>query len=292
MTTRHIAAVLTVVALCACNPDQGFVSDPVGQIAVAAGDFDDIADPLDRVPVDYAQYQGIISIPTWDPEWDFSSSQGTVEGLLGESKEVFGYKTVFIASGVRGLGEREYNGLDPDDHLVSDDVVIQNVRDYVQNGDRTLVLSDWSYDLLEAAFPDAVEFLNEDGTYDAAQKGEIGSIVADVPDEVLANELGSETMAIEYNYSNWAVMESVGPDTVVHITGDATYRTGAEVGDATADLTGVPMLISFQPRGALGRVVYSSFHIDAQNPGAIDTVLLVTVGDFKSAEPIFEQFEQ
>ncbi len=276
-----------------CKIDTGLSTNPVGRIGVAAGDFDDIADPLDRVPVDYDTYEGIISTPTWDPDWDHTQVALSVESLFsGDRPDIFAHETVLVASGVRGLGGREYNSLDPDDHILEDAAAIANVRDFVQNGRRTLVVTDWGYDLIEKAWPDAIDFFNDDSTYDDAQVGEIDEIVGTVTHEGLVEALGTDTMGLQYDYSNWAIIESVHEDTVVYLRGDARYRIETPEGDGIESIADVPMMVSFQPEGALGRVVYASFHIDAQAAGAVDELLTLTVGDFKQAESVRETVDE
>lgn len=267
-----------------CKIDSGLSSDPLSQIAVVAGDFDDVAAPLKRYVVPFQTYEGIISTAVWDPEWDHESAALKSEGLLLNEREMLLYDAVFVASGTRGFGEREYNGLDPDDQLVTDPVVAANARAFVENGGR-LLLTDWSYELFEAAWPEVIDFLGDDLVPDSAQKGRAGEVVAQVSDPELAEVLGSEQLTLTYDYSNWAIPEAVGDagegELRVLLRGPASY---IELGDTEpTELEIVPLAFAWQPPGARGKVLFTTFHVDAQPAGVIDELIAAVLGDFKEA---------
>lgn len=275
---------LVVLALLAtgCTRDDLLTPFYVESVAVTAGDFDDVSAPLNRLVVDHATYEGIISTATWDPSYQWQNVALKVETLFGTDNEMARHSATFVASGTRGLGNREYNGLDPDNMFVSDPAVAQRVRDYVDGGG-VLLVTDWGYDLVEAAFPGHIEFLNDDGVFDDAQRGEIGLVSADIVDEELAGALGVDTMAIEFNYSNWAVITGVSDDTRVLISGPATYRLDLQ-GAELETLEDAPLMVGWQPRGSAGKVLFTSFHIDAQNAALIDDLVQATVGTFQLPE--------
>jgi len=276
-----IGAIALAAVLAGCTSDDLLTPFYVSSVAVTAGDFDNVKEPLNRMVVDATTYEGIISTATWDPDYDYENVALKVEQLLGNENEIQHHTATFIASGTRGLGKRQYNGLDPDDELVSSDLVIDNVRHYVED-ETVLFVTDWGYDLIEAAWPDMIEFLNDDGTYDDAQHGEIGRITADIVDPDLADALGVEEMGIHFNFSNWAVMTSVDPDVTVLIRGTIEYRP--QNGGLVQTLEDVPLMVGFQPPGGRGKVLFTSFHIDAQNDQLIDDLILATVGSFEAPE--------
>ncbi|TNE89901.1 MAG: hypothetical protein EP330_10040 [Deltaproteobacteria bacterium] len=265
------------IALAGCQSDRGLYGGPLTSVGVVAGDFDEMAEPLLRMDVRHDVYEGIISVATYDTEWDYEGVALKVETLLSDTNVMTRYDGVFIASGTRGFGVREYNGLDADNQLVSDPVVLEEVRSYVEDHNGTLFVTDWSYDLVEAIWPDAIDFLGDDITIDAAQRGEIGFVQASVEEEGLAEVLEISTLPLEYNYSNWAPIESVHPDTTVWARGDVEYRLDGGSGFAT--LTDSPLLVSFNPEGG-GRVVYATFHVNAQLDHTMDRLLNTVVGDF------------
>jgi hypothetical protein len=284
MVARHfnrIAGVLAAAALLVGCRDDFLIGFDHESVAITAGDFDNCAVPLDRMEIGHETYEGIISTATWDPTYDYESVALKVEGLLPDAHEMTPAKfsVVFIASGTRGLGQREYNSLEPDDQLVSDDTVIENVQRYVDDRG-VLVVTDWGYDLVEAAWPDEVGFLGDDSTYDDAQRGEIGSVAGRIVDDEVVDMVGFSDMAVHYNYSNWAVIDEVDSDVRVIVRGSIRYTP--EGGEETT-LEDAPLMVVFQPQGAQGKVVLTTFHLNAQGAGVIDPLLLATVGSFSTS---------
>lgn len=280
-TIRRLSwlAALSVLAT-GCGRDDLLIPTFVTGVAVTAGDFDHVAEPLNRMDARHSVYEGIISTATWDPGYQHEQVALKVETLLGSENEIAGFDAAIIASGTRGLGLKQYNGLEADDHLVSNEVVVDNVRTYVDNGN-TLVATDWAYDLVEAAWPEFIDFYGDDTVYDAAQRGEIGRITADVVEADLAAALESDQMGLHYNFSNWAVIESVSDDVTVLVRGTVQYRPDAETVQTLED---VPLMVGFRPRGGSGKVIFTTFHLDAQNDALIDRLVETTVGTFEDPE--------
>jgi hypothetical protein len=274
-----VGLALGVIALGGCKNDQQIVAPISGTIALTDGDFDHVAEPFDRMVVRHEDYEGLISAATWDVDYDPSYHQLKVEHLVGDDQDMDGFGAVFLASGTRGFGARQYNGLEPDDALVSDEFVIEQVQAYVESGN-VVVCTDWTYDLIERAWPDLIEFLGDDTTLDAAQTGEIMTVEAEITEDRLANALEMDTMAVQYNFSNWAVIEEVDDrDVTVWLRGDIEYRE--RDGTGTQPLSDVPLLVSMSPQGDnKGRVVFFTFHIDTQTDAVIDEVLRTVVGRF------------
>ena len=275
-------AFLSVLALSAgCVNQQHLYKGAAQAAAVTTGDFDDVVLPLDRISAVSSSYEGLISVATWDANYDATADQLKVEGLLGDINEMTLYQVVIVASGTRGLGSQQYNGLNADNQLVSDPNVIENMQKYVELGN-TLVVTDWAYDLVEAAWPDEIDWLGDDTAFDDAQHGDIGSISADITDDTLKTALNEDKFNVDYDFSNWAIPQSTNSDVTVWIQGDVTYTI--RDGNPSQPQAAAPLLMSFQPNGKTkGKVVVSTFHWDAQTPQAMDTILTTTVGDFKKA---------
>lgn len=278
MNGTRAAALLLVGAAFGCKNDNQITANPIDRVAVTTGDFDYVALPLDRMVIPHDAYEGLISVATWDREYDPDLVQLKVETLLGNLEEISYHGAVFVASGTRGLGAQQYNGLDPDDALLTNPAVRDNVRAYVDGGG-VLVVTDWAYDLVQLAWPELLVTVG-DGTFDAAQAGDNGTITGRVVDPLLDAALGSDVVALEYNYSNWAVVQSITGGTV-HIEGDVTYK--GDVDSGTLDLPGAPLLMSWQPEGASGKVVLSTFHFDVQTPEVMDTIVTTVIGEFEES---------
>lgn len=275
-------SVLGIVLLGTGCSDQEFLVRLNNSVAVTVGDFDEVAAPLNRMVVKHTDYDGVISTTTWDTSYSGSSAL-TVEGLFGDLKEMMQHDAIFVASGTRGMGERQYNGLSEDNQIVASPEAVENVREFVARGN-TLLVTDWGYDLVEATWPEYITFSGEEIGLDAAQRGAEGDIQAVVTDEVLSTAIETDSIELSYNFSNWAVIESVREDVRVLMRGDVSYLDSSGVG--TVSLSQVPLLVQFEPPGGLeGQVVFSTFHMDAQNAFVIDETLRTVVGRFKENDP-------
>ncbi len=249
---------------------------PIEAVAVVTGDFDNVAESLDRQLIAYQSYEGFICCASYDPELDPSlvalKSETLFTGVSETgSREIFGYDAVLLNSGARGFGAWEYNGVEPDDHLVTDEEVVSDVAEWV--GRRGLLwASDWSYDLVEAAWPEKIDFYGDDLVLDEAQAGTIGQVLATVTDSTLAETLGADQISLEFNYSDWMVMEDVAQDESVDVLlrGDAEVKLSASEGFGTVQ--NVPLLVTFDH--GQGQVILSSFHWNVQNPDLADALLL------------------
>jgi hypothetical protein len=273
---------LVAVAAAGCTTDNNLVGGELGNIAVTAGDFDDVQAPFNRHDVATDQFDGIIAVATWDENYNSSAQALRVEGLFPDLNTMTAYKTIIVASGTRGLGKTAYNGVAPDDEFVSNDNTVENVRSFVAKGG-TLVVTDWAYDLVEAAWPDQIEFLGEDSDFDGAQAGELGDPIATLnPDTPLPATLGMEQMAVEFDFSNWAVIDSVdGKDAIVWMTADTSFRLPN--GEGNQDHPDTPILVTLFPEGTgNGKVVVSSFHFDAQTKAVMDQIIEAVVGQYKN----------
>lgn len=276
------------VLLGACNNDQGFRRKVEGTIAVVMGDFDNIQESFNRLNVDTVRYDGIISTATWvEDADDFTAPALSVEPLfLSDNNEALrDHGSVFVGSGSRGFGERQYNSLQADDQIVGDPLGVENAAAYVRSGG-SLVLTDWAYDIIPRAFPGAIDFYGDEVVLDAAQRGDIGRVQARVVDDLLIDALDLDedgALSLNFNFGDWAVMESVDENdkrVKVWIRGDVQLR-GAD-GEGTQTLTNVPLLVTIDTGGEFsGRLMYSSFHLDAQNPVVVDKLLKALIGDFE-----------
>ena len=271
---------LMMMTLFGCSSEQEIKALRWDDVALVSGDFDHMGASLVRMGVDYTEFEGFISQAVYNPELDADSFQLTVEYLLEGETESGGlvmneYDVLFINSGTRGLGDLEYNSMDEDNAFVSNPQIAENLYSFTSRG-HSLVLSDWAGDLVEAAWPDAIQFAREgncdaeDGCWDIGQSGVSTSVVARVTDDLLQQQLGTDAVTLQFDFTYWTVMESVADDVDVYLRGDVEYRLSDSEGYAT--LEDVPLLVGFNVGG--GRVVYSSFHWHSQNENIADTIML------------------
>ena len=142
--------------LLACKSDQEIQALRWDQLALVSGDFDNMGEPLVRLGVGYTEFEGFISQAVYNPEISSDNFQLSVENLLlGENTDgslvMNDYDALFISSGTRGLGQYEYNGVEEDNFLVNDPIVLENLDSFTSKG-KSLVISDWAGDLIEAAW--------------------------------------------------------------------------------------------------------------------------------------------
>jgi len=274
------AALSTALAAVACSSDQDFKEFSYRDIAVVAGDFDHIGETLIRLDVGFTEYEGFIAQSVYDPELNTDSNVLKSDALFFQQSDsgrsiMLDYDAIFVNSGVRGLGEFTYNGVEDDSTVVSDPVAVENIRSFVANGN-TLIASDWAGDMIEAAWPEAIEFVNESECdsppcWDAPQVGTSETVVAKIENEALQIALGSDSIVLDFDYTYWTAMKSVSSDVEVLLRGDIEYRISDSEGYGT--LEDVPLLVSFQAEGR-GKVVFSSFHWRVQNPSVTNEILL------------------
>ena len=134
--------------------------------------------------------------------------------------------------------------------------IIENLNAYVSAGG-ALYASDWSYDVIEAVWPEAIDFYGDDGTPDDAQKGEHELVAATVTDAALAASLGSETINISYDLPVWPPMLEVEGFVSTHLTGTVHVRDGETI----TTIPSVPLLVSFS--AGSGRVGFATFRVAA-----------------------------
>jgi hypothetical protein len=265
-------SLLVVGLLLGCTPEQEFHEIPIEAIAVTSGDYDRMEALLLRQLVNYQLYEGYIVGATYEPEIEPSDIILKVEGLLASEDELDNFGALFVNSGTRGLGRFVYNGVEEDDFLVSDPAVVEAVTGFVSRGG-ALIVSDWGYDLVEACWPEMITFVGDDAVLDDAQRGSRGTVQAMVHREAMVNDLGQNLVSLDYDFSHWAVIESVAEGVEVVLSGDVRYRADEAGGEA--ELEDVPLLVTF-PHGA-GEVYLSTFHWHAQTSAAADTILFSLV---------------
>jgi hypothetical protein len=150
-------------------------------------------------------------------------------------------------------------------------LAMNNLRRFVEEGG-SIYLSDWSYDLLEALYPNAVDWLGDDATHNDAEKGLAQDFLGRVQDAEMAASLGESEVNLKYELSRIAVPLSLGPGTDPLIL--ANIRVEEESGEA-GDYFDVPVLLRYRPTDdeSSGRVIYTTFHNGNDNTEDMDYVL-------------------
>ncbi|MCP4921432.1 MAG: hypothetical protein GY913_31430 [Proteobacteria bacterium] len=130
------------------------------------------------------------------------------------------------------------------------DLQALELRAWVESGG-TLYVSDWEWELFEAVVPEAVDFRED------PRIGEAGTLTATILDRNIAAMLGSETASVAFDLPSWAVIDGVDQATpLVQASVDGRQRPLA-VSHAVGD----------------GRVIFTSFHNEAQMTEDMQTIL-------------------
>jgi hypothetical protein len=289
---RALVPVLTLAAMTGCNEGSLQRLD-FGRTAIVLGDFDTVEQLIQEVSLttnvraEIHKYDGFTDGPHWEAEADetFERPALQVEDLLRSDAvdALDNFDTTFFSCGMRGVADHIYNGVGEDNHLVDDGTVIENLRATISHG-RALYFSDWTYDLLERSYPDAVTWLGDDEILDDAQRGQPGDVTARVVHEGLADAMevpvGSQIELI-FNQGGWAV-----PLEVSDPSGDVTAAEVLVAGDISYDdpegggileATDVPLVFSLEI--GRGRVVYTAFHSEAQITEDARDVLRFELGE-------------
>lgn len=156
------------------------------------------------------------------------------------------------------------------------EAALDALRTFVADGG-SLYFSDWAYDLVEALYPDAVDWVGDDAVYDEAQVGCEQTFLATVVDTDVATALGKERASLAFDFSRIALAEDLGPTARALLLADVLVDDGAGCGDAVP-MAQVPVVLEIRPAGeAGGRILFTSFHNGANNTVDMDDVLRAIV---------------
>lgn len=152
-------------------------------------------------------------------------------------------------------------------------LAIENLRRFVAEGG-SIYLSDWSYDLMEELYPDAVDWLGDDEFYNDAESGVEQFFIGHVVDEQIAGVLGLERASLRYEQNRIAIPLELGAGA------RALIVAGIEVDsdDGNRFFADVPVLLEYQPAvldfgASPGRIIYTTFHNGDTNTPDMDEVL-------------------
>lgn len=225
------------------------------KIAVSSGNKDHLESVLQRMGI--TEYDCLIGTSSSSDTCKAAGSTTNLGTVLGDSAQLASYALLFIACAPNS----PYLPTGPTDPKSV------NLNQWVNAGGK-LVVTDDSYDHVEQAFPDAVDFQGPSaaaGTPQPLKGADVGtaaaSLTGTVTDADLAAWLGlfpgalgaGGTVNLVGFLSSWAVMRAPGTGTSSVVHGNATWTGGS--GD-------VPLTAQFEVNNC-GRVIFSSYHTDA-----------------------------
>lgn len=207
--------------------------DPLSlEIAVVTGDYDNFDVVLDSL--------GFINYTTID-----GRDSATLSGFVGDPAALAAYDIIFFNG-----GHEEQGVIYGDSDGGVSTQIMTNIRDYVSAGG-SVYASDWAYDAIEFAWPNAVDFFGDDTQQDAAQSAGNFAGLVDVLDTNLKRILGNKPkVQIE---SCCSAVDAPGPGTEVYLAGDRLNDSGYH-----------PLMVAFQLQMGSGWVYYTDFHNHGQ----------------------------
>ncbi|HEY4221460.1 MAG TPA: carboxypeptidase regulatory-like domain-containing protein [Myxococcota bacterium] len=219
----------------ALQPDDG------RKYLVVEGTFDRIEDTLGRMGITPDLVDGNPITPGADWTQDAFGVKETLES----------YDAVFVNCGI-----------DEGPLLPSLNATVKaNLKSYVQGGG-ALYVSDWSYDLIEAVWPEEIDFLGNDLENSSAEYGAGEQTYhARVLEPGLQQYLGSDELDVDFAFDNFAVVSQVAAGVTTYLQADEKWH----VNNTEETLTNTPMTVGFSD--GLGRVIFTSFHQE-QNAAA------------------------
>ena len=223
------------------------------KIAVVQGDADQIESLLDDLGFKHD---------------DFDTAAGATSAgakFLGNSTNMNSYDVIFVDCGSK---------LDTIFTGAAKTTIVSNVKAFVAAG-HSLYASDWAWQIVETAFPDAIDFYGDDTSTKKSTAGpsttagprqgpgptlaekKAGAaaytMAGNIIDTGLAAVVGKATTTLYEDLGTWVVMQTPGKGTVVEI--EASIKA---VAPKAGDWGTVPLVVRF-PAGT-GHVVYTSFH--------------------------------
>jgi hypothetical protein len=205
------------------------------KIAVIDGEYDKIQNILDRLKLTYTFY----------------SQKGgkDPERLLKSLSAMKKYNIIFLNCGI--------------DESFLNSTVANNLRQFVKGGG-SIYASDFSYDFIEVAWPNAMDWAGNDQTRNAAEKVSGATITAKVLSTLLQKRLGGRTqIPLKFDLCPCAAADAAGTGTNVLMTGDRQKNGNPKQ----------PLAIQFRPEPKGGNVIYTTFHNEEQSSRTIDIIL-------------------
>ena len=127
-----------------------------------------------------------------------------------------------------------------------------------------------------------IDFLGNDLNPYEVNKGQKGSVNADIVSDELRQALGQSNVPVDFDLGNWSVMEKVDGSTMVHVRGrvgviDNEGGVFAGVVGSVSSQQERPLLVGYRPFADGGSVMYTTFHYHAQPNQRMLDVLRVLI---------------
>lgn len=205
--------------------DQPECGGGTGKVAVISGDYDDLGEVLDAMGVSYDVVNG--------------QTGAELAQFLSQPANLAIYDAVFFDGG--HLEEDVFYDSDGTDTAGYTMLVQAALLEYVQGGGKLLV-TDWSYDVVETVWPGKIDFHGDDLIPDEAQVGEPGLYPAVVRSPDMADATGVSGVELKYDLAVYPIISGVDDSVDVLMRADVVWREGMK----THASNGSAVAVSFQ----------------------------------------------
>jgi hypothetical protein len=207
-------------------------------IAVLRGSYDSTEDILDGLGLTY----------------DLIEQGGTNQlDFLMDAERLGSYDIVFMNC-----------GMDEDWLYSGTEQVTANLAQFVEAG-HSLYASDWAFLMVEATFPQAIDFYGDDDFPFDAYGGDEGTLQVDVVDPTMQDILGSTVADVHYDLAGWVM--AVGAETSAEVL---VKGSPVSLWDPHP-LEDAPLAVRFH--AGEGRVVFTTFHNEPQITSDMELML-------------------
>lgn len=232
-------------------PEPTCLDSNSAHVAVVTGDWDSIQDILAAAGIaDVTLYDGV------------NGTSPTDSDLLTNASLMAEYDIIFL-----NCGQYESS-------FFTNPTVLNNLRAYVDAGG-SLYASDWAYDFVEVAFPEAVDFYGNDQQRNAAAAGVDGPISATVEDTALAQALNRSTVSLNYDLPQWVIPTAASGSSKVLVRGNVQAFNMQTFSMEPVNDAPLAVQFSFGQNG--GSVIYTSFHNESQATQDMNLILTYMV---------------
>ncbi len=194
------------------------------RLAVVTGEYDHVEHIIEGLGLDYDLWDGTTGL----------------RQLIGNETTLNAYDVIFLNCG-------DYSGVANDM-----DELGPKLQRFVEAGG-SVYSSDWASLVVEATWPELIDFHGTDTDFEQTAVGAMTQILADVDDTVMAYAIGADTAELTYDLDAWVV--PVDTTDGVDILMSGTAPTFGE------PIVNAPLVIRVEPAG---RIIYTTFHNEQQ----------------------------
>ena len=150
---------------------------------------------------------------------------------------------------------------------------LENLRRFVREGG-SLYMSDWSYDIFERLYPEAVEWVGDDTTRNDAEVGISQNFLGSIADATIEGDIGVARASLRYELGRIATPAELGAGSRALVTADIEIEGGEVLADTPVLFEHKPIDL---PPNSDGRVIFTTFHNGEGNTEDMDAVLRAIV---------------